>query len=216
MSIDNISRRQFLRTGLTAGSAAFTLGFLGCSQLMTNPSVESLIEPFGGFRSDPAGVLDLPLGFKYHTFSKTGETMDDGFLVPGGHDDMAAFPGPNGRTILVRNHELETDARTGAYGQANELVGRINSEKFHDLGQGTKPALGGTTTLIYNTRTKELENSFLVWLAPCVIVQVGQPHGILGLAVRNVFKRLKTHLNQTTDTTSRCRLWLPGLLRQYP
>ena len=97
MSINNISRRQFLRKGVTAGSAAFTLGFLGCSQLMTNPSVESLIEPYGGFRSDPAGVLDLPLGFKYHTFSKTGETMDDGFLVPGGHDGMAAFPGPNGR-----------------------------------------------------------------------------------------------------------------------
>ena len=72
MSINNISRRQFLRTSLTAGSSAFALGFLGCSRLMTNSSVESLIEPYGGFRSDPAGILDLPLGFKYHTFSNTG------------------------------------------------------------------------------------------------------------------------------------------------
>ena len=47
--------------------------------------------------------------------------MDDGFLVPGGHDGMAAFPGPDGKTILVRNHELETDAHTGAFGQSNEL-----------------------------------------------------------------------------------------------
>ena len=161
MSINNISRRQFLRTSLTAGSSAFALGFLGCSRLMTNSSVESLIEPYGGFRSDPAGILDLPLGFKYHTFSNTGEKMDDGFLVPGGHDGMAAFPGPDGRTILVRNHELETDARTGAYGHSNEFVSRIDGEKFHDQGQGTKPALGGTTTLIYNTRTKELEKQFL-------------------------------------------------------
>ena len=128
---------------------------------MTNLSIESPIEPYGGFRSDPAGILDLPPGFQYHTFSETGETMSDEFLVPGGHDGMAAFPGPGGKTILVRNHELETDANTGAYGHSNELVGRIDARKFYDLGQETKPALGGTTTLIYNTKTKELEKQFL-------------------------------------------------------
>ncbi|MDE0506416.1 MAG: DUF839 domain-containing protein, partial [Candidatus Poribacteria bacterium] len=95
------------------------------------------------------------------TFSTTGETMDDGFLVPGGHDGMAAFPGPDGKTILVRNHELEIDARTGAFGQSNELVNRIDSKRIHDFGQGSSPALGGTTTLIYNTRTKKLEKQFL-------------------------------------------------------
>ena len=161
MSANNISRRQFLRTGITAGSAAFALGFLGCSRFLSNPSVDSLIEPYGGYRIDPAGVLDLPPGFRYHTFSTTGETMDDGFLVPGGHDGMAAFPGPEGKTILVRNHELETDAHTGAFGQSNELVNRLDSKKFHDFGQGTNPALGGTTTLMYNTKTKELERQFL-------------------------------------------------------
>ena len=161
MSINNISRRQFLRTGLRAGSAAFSLGFLGCSRLLSNSSVDSLIEPYGGYRIDPAGILDLPPGFRYHTFSTTGETMDDGFLVPGGHDGMAAFPGPDGKTILVRNHELEIDVRTGAFGQSNELVNRIDSKRIHDFGQGLSPALGGTTTLIYNIRTKELERQFL-------------------------------------------------------
>ena len=161
MSTSTISRRQFLRTGLTAGSAAFALGFLGCSRFLSNPSADSLIEPYGGYRIDPAGILDLPLGFRYHAFSTTGETMDDGFLVPGGHDGMAAFPGPDGKTILVRNHELEIDARTGAFGQSNELINRIDSKRIHDFGQGTNPALGGTTTLIYNTKTKELEEQFL-------------------------------------------------------
>lgn len=161
MSTSDISRRQFLRTGLTAGSAAFALGFLGCSRFLSNPSADSLIEPYGGYRIDPAGILDLPPGFRYHTFSTTGETMDDGFLVPGGHDGMAAFPGPHGKTILVRNHELEIDARTGAFGQSNELVNRIDSKRIHDFGQGSSPALGGTTTLIYNIRTKELERQFL-------------------------------------------------------
>ena len=161
MPVNDVSRRQFLRTGLRAGSAAFSLGFLGCSRLLSNSSIDSLIEPYGGYRIDPAGILDLPPGFRYHTFSTTGETMDDGFLVPGGHDGMAAFPGPDGKTILVRNHELEIDARTGAFGQSNELVNRIDSKRIHDFGQESSPALGGTTTLIYNIRTKELERQFL-------------------------------------------------------
>ena len=32
--------------------------------------------------------------------------MNDGLRVPGRFDDMATFPGQNGRIILIRNHEL--------------------------------------------------------------------------------------------------------------
>lgn len=32
--------------------------------------------------------------------------MSDGSIVPGDHEGMAAYRGPNGTTILVRNHEL--------------------------------------------------------------------------------------------------------------
>ena len=47
--------------------------------------------------------------------------MDDGLWVPGGHDGMAAYPGPNGKTILIRNHELQATSKSvGAFGWNNE------------------------------------------------------------------------------------------------
>src|SRR5262249_44096709 len=73
---------------------------------------------FGALVPDPDGLLDLPAGFRYELLS-TGITEDDrktdarfasqlsdGTPTPGLHDGMAAFPGPEGLTILVRNHEL--------------------------------------------------------------------------------------------------------------
>ena len=105
-------------------SAAVSLGFLGCSR--------ALIQKVPGFRPDPFlfapsanQLLDLPQGFIAHAFSRTGEQMDDGLWVPGGHDGMAAFPGPNGKTILVRNHELTAAAKTaGPFGWNNEKIER--------------------------------------------------------------------------------------------
>ena len=35
--------------------------------------------------------------------------MKSGGVVPSLHDGMAAFAAPNGHTVLVRNHELNTD-----------------------------------------------------------------------------------------------------------
>lgn len=77
-------------------------------------------EGYGPLATDPDGLLDLPAGFRYHLLSpgltdKDRETdarfdslMSDGSPTPGLHDGMAAFAGPDGLTILVRNHELNT------------------------------------------------------------------------------------------------------------
>ena len=157
-----ISRRQFLRTGIAAGSGAFALGFLGCSRLMTGSIIDSTINRYGDLLPDAAGILDLPSGFTYQAISKAGEQMDDQFLVPGAHDGMATFPGPNGKTIIVRNHELQVDAKKGSpFGSKNERLGNISEQYLYDSGQQTKPALGGTTTLVYNTHTGMLEKQYL-------------------------------------------------------
>ncbi|MCC5657024.1 PhoX family protein [Nostoc sp. XA010] len=71
---------------------------------------------YGPLVPDPNGLLDLPAGFQYRTLSLTGELMNDGTLVPGGHDGMAAFPGPRNTVILVRNHELSPDSDTQVQG----------------------------------------------------------------------------------------------------
>ena len=87
--------------------------------------------------------------------------MDDGLPVPSMHDGMGAFPGPNGRTILVRNHEL------GGGGGEDEL-----SRELMDYGSPSKiydrlPMLGGTTTLVYDTKRRRLERHHLSLVGTC-------------------------------------------------
>ena len=50
--------------------------------------------------------LSLPEGFQYRSFDVTGGTLGDGTTIPGRHDGMAAFRVRGGRTLLVRNHEV--------------------------------------------------------------------------------------------------------------
>ena len=52
--------------------------------------------------------LHVPEGFSYRSFhdTTTPVTLDDGTVLPGRHDGMAAFPGEDGRVTLVRNHEV--------------------------------------------------------------------------------------------------------------
>lgn len=168
-----ISRRTFLST---AGAAS--LGFAGLARSLaahearlervglprrgpgrSGPDIIQDAPGFGPLEPDPAEFLDLPAGFGYRVFSTGGERMDDGFFVPRRHDGMAAFPAESGLTLLVRNHEMEhdSDPADGAFGPENELLERVDREFLFDPGVGSHgPALGGTTNLLYDTRTQRL------------------------------------------------------------
>lgn len=52
--------------------------------------------------------LHLPRGFNYRSFHDTESpvVLDDGTALPGRHDGMGAFGGPDDTVILVRNHEI--------------------------------------------------------------------------------------------------------------
>lgn len=159
MAAMGISRRRFLSH--TGAAFAGLHGLLsGCNAVAPNPSWEA--EGYGELVADPAGLLDLPVGFSYQVFSRAGDSMDDGLLVPGAHDGMAAFAAPDGRTILVRNHELSpgNDAAS-AFGEGGELRNKVAAESFYDFGSGETPCIGGTTTLVYNTQEQRLERHFL-------------------------------------------------------
>ena len=86
--------------------------------------------------------------------------MDDGLLVPGQHDGMAAFAGPEGRTILVRNHELDY-GESSAFGERDELLRLVDAARLYDRRPGAPIAPGATTTLVYDTRAGKLERHFL-------------------------------------------------------
>lgn len=158
-----ITRRRFL-THAAAASAAFSglAAFFGSGPARAQAYVNAY-DVFGALEPDPKGIIDLPQGFTYRVLSPTGALMSDGLRVPARHDGMAAFPGRRGRVILVRNHELSID-RPGAsaFGEANELASTVDRTRVYDAGaEGGKFAPGGTTTLVYNPESGEVEQSFL-------------------------------------------------------
>jgi secreted PhoX family phosphatase len=155
------------------------MGFAGLSASLARGSTASLLERlanasaidpdlgFGPLVPDAAGIIDLPRGFGYTIFSRTGEQMNDGLSVPGKHDAMGAFPyiKPDGstdpdRTIIVRNHEIEdAHGTTGPFRHVDDLLG-FDMAKLYDAGFG-KPSRGGTTTMVYNTKSQQLESHWL-------------------------------------------------------
>ena len=151
-----VDRRDFIRMGLSFGAGFAGLGCLRATMAaQADPS--GVRTRFGGLIRDPAGIVDLPAGFSYQVISRTGERMDDGFFVPPAHDGMAAFEGPDGRTLLVRNHELSGNEGTGGpFGPSGELRDRVGRGMIYDEG-----ATGGTTTLVFDTRQQRLERHYL-------------------------------------------------------
>lgn len=111
-----LSRRQFFTL---AGAGAATTVLASPLKALYARQANGLSVHGGGYGAlvpDPNKLLDLPPGFQYRTLSRTGDLMSDGSTVPGNHDGMAAFPGPNNTVILVRNHELSPSAATQVVG----------------------------------------------------------------------------------------------------
>ena len=157
-----MNRRTFL-----IRAAAMSAGLAGLSAAMSRNAfargtVTAPARDYGPLLKDPNKLLDLPAGFTYHIFSRLGEVMDDGLLVPGKHDGMAAFAGPDGGTILIRNHELEPSwIKYSPFGPQNKLQSKIDASRIYDVGSTEFPCIGGTTTLLYDTKSKILRKHFL-------------------------------------------------------
>jgi secreted PhoX family phosphatase len=139
-----INRRRFLQT---LAVAAATPGMSGAASNGRSA--------FGALKPDPEEILDLPEGFNYTIVASMGEEMDDGLLVPGRQDGMAAFPGDDGNIILVCNHELlPHQVEMSPFGRKAERFSLVRPESVYDAGGGKTPALGGTTTIHYDPLRK--------------------------------------------------------------
>ncbi|WP_207759255.1 alkaline phosphatase PhoX [Sandarakinorhabdus cyanobacteriorum] len=143
-----INRRDF-GAGLAATALA---GLAARAQAATSMPIAG----HGPLRPDPAGLLDLAPGFAYRVIDAAGTKMDDGLPTPDRFDGMGAFRLDRDRTILVRNHELHTrHARDGAF----PAGGGTNLAAYDRL-DGT-PLPGGTTSIVYNHRTGQVERRHL-------------------------------------------------------
>jgi hypothetical protein len=103
---------------------------------------------------DSKGVLDLPEGFEYRIISQLGDTMNDGLTVPDRADGMGCFAIDDKRVALVRNHELPLSktAQDMPAGLATEAL-----TKAYDTYPSGQPLAGGTSNIVYNLQTKQVE-----------------------------------------------------------
>ena len=117
---------------------------------------------YGPLLPDSEGILNLPEGFSYRIISRKGDPMTDGFFVPGRGDGMAAFAGPDGKIIVIRNHEISPgDKEQGPFGENLELLSKLSEADLYDYGRGNLPCLGGTSTFVYNPASGEIETEYL-------------------------------------------------------
>src|SRR5687768_10066123 len=149
-----MQRRQFLRTALaTAGGVAALPAFGALGSLASHGRVYAApgkggygpLVPTADLR-DGGIRMALPEGFKYRSFSAAGEMMSDGNLVPLAHDGMAVF-NIKGKFRLVRDHEDRNAPNAGSTA--------IDANAYDPSGGG------GTTTLVVNPFTRELERDFI-------------------------------------------------------
>lgn len=93
-------------------------------------------------------LMELPPGFQYTTFGKTGAVMSDGNPTPRAHDGMAAYADESG-IRLIRNHEINSGR-----GQPGVAIG--GQGPAYDYSAG-----GGTTTLIIDPESRMLIRDFV-------------------------------------------------------
>ena len=116
----------------------------------------------GALRSDPERILDLPDGYHYKIVSRAGDRMSDGLSVPYAHDGMAAFPGDNGRIVLVCNHEIGPGRfERSAFADLQGAIPQAVHSRIYDQGGGKTPGCGGTTTIIFDPQTGTNERQHL-------------------------------------------------------
>jgi uncharacterized protein len=138
-----LDRRTLLKTTAAAGLAGPFAGLVAApAQARRSPQASALVPIPDG--RDGAVRLHLPRGFHYRSFhdTETPVVLDDGTRLPGRHDGMGAFPGPDGSVVLVRNHEV------------NNPVGAFGPGAPYD------PAAGGGTTTIQVSKHGEVQRAF--------------------------------------------------------
>jgi uncharacterized protein len=115
-----LSRRDLIRTTSLAGVGLTLTGnakaVFAAEPAIADAAASADFTGYGALVSDPAGLLDVPAGFTYRVVTKTGwklkDVENDPLVkgnVPGAMDGATSFPGTDGTTLLVTNHELDID-----------------------------------------------------------------------------------------------------------
>jgi uncharacterized protein len=148
--VNKTDRRTFMRRGAMGAGAlwACSLGEFMSRAVHAAP-IPSPYGPISPKLDETTGLplLQLPDGFRYMSYSWTGDPLRDGTPCPNLHDGMAVVDalGNSGKLILVRNHE--TDVAAAPY------IDRPDITYASDGG-------GGTTNLRFDTKKELWEDAW--------------------------------------------------------
>ena len=108
----NLNRRSFIHTSASAiGSAAAVCSmqsFLNQQAYGAAVSRTTHLAPIRDETTDRE-LLQLPEGFRYRSFSWTGDELAAGGRCPAGHDGMGVVAQQDNVVTLIRNHEVSRD-----------------------------------------------------------------------------------------------------------
>ena len=149
-----MDRRAFIARGIAATGGG-ALSAVALERLATRAALADKGRHHHGSYGEPTPkpdqrgieVLALPAGFSYVTFGHIASQMSDGHQTPLALDGMAAFHGPRGTVRLIRNHE---DRNLPGEGSVP-----------HDRRSYDHSAGGGTSTLDYDPRTRQLVRDYV-------------------------------------------------------
>lgn len=148
---------KLTRRNFTAFATSFAFAGLAKHQAFASDEMPNNVIGYGDLLSDPDALIDLPNGFSYNIVSQLGATMTDGFLVPDNADGMGCFRLDENKVALVRNHELKpSDMERGPH-----AADKQPDFPVFDKREDGEALPGGTTTIIYNLTSGEVEKEFV-------------------------------------------------------
>jgi len=151
MAID-VTRRNFVQGSAVLGAGIALGGPISAYAAQTRQGGRRRkAVGFGPLQPTPeadSGIeyLALPKRFRYRLINRSGDPMTRGGPTPGIFDGMAAYAGPMGATVLIRNHENRS--------RPGEITVPVPAGKRYDPDPNVR---GGNTKLVVgrNRRVKE-------------------------------------------------------------
>ena len=180
--LNSSDRRTFLRRGAMGAGAFWALSLDGfmARRAEGSPVVPSPYGPIAPVADETTGLklIQLPTGFRYRSYSWTGDMMSDGIACPSLHDGMAVIDELHGDNDDDRRDRDDrgSNRRDDHYGRRDDDRGdhdddddrrrssRLVLVRNHEPGAGTpyilnRPEItfapdggGGTTNLVFDAR----------------------------------------------------------------
>ena len=158
-----LSRRHFLRTRPPRPPRSWARRARAALARIARGATQTC-DGYGPLVPDPAGLLDLPRGFQYRALSTAaGASGNDARFSSGSRTAIRCRPprrhgrrsrGPDGVTILVRNHEVDPGhSRRSSTRAASRRYDRARHRRHHH-------AVGGPRAHAASARSPSLSGTF--------------------------------------------------------